>query len=122
MEDKLSFRKLFEEARQYEDYWTEGLALEFTEQISRLMKEKNVSRSVLAERIGHSPAYITKVLRGDANLTIATMVKLARALGAEVRLHLSPAGSRTTWYDQPAEPAHEVVSEEEEPQALRKAR
>lgn len=122
MEDKLSFRKLFEEARQHEDYWTEGLAVEFTEEISRLMKEKNVSRSVLAERIGHSPAYVTKVLRGDANLTIASMVKLARALGAEVRVHLAAAGSRTTWYDQPAEPVQDVGSQDEEVKALRKAR
>lgn len=122
MEDKRSFRKVFEEARQYEDYWAEGVALEFTEELSRLMKEKNVSRSVLAERIGHSPAYVTKVLRGNANLTIATMVKLARALGAEVRIHLTPAGSRTTWYDQPAEAGQDTGSQGEEAVALRKAR
>lgn len=89
MESKRSFRELFEGARQHEDYWTEGIVLEFTEEISRLMKERNISSKVLAERIGRSPAYVTKVLRGNANLTIGTMVMLARALEAEVRLCLA---------------------------------
>jgi transcriptional regulator with XRE-family HTH domain len=96
-----SFKGLFEEARQHDDYWTEGLIIEFTEELSRWMRERKLSRSALAARIGHSPAYVTKVLRGDANFTAATMTKLARAMGAEVRIHLAPIGSRTTWYDQP---------------------
>lgn len=102
METNRSFRQLFEEARQHDDYWTEGLIIEFTEELARWMKEKKVSRSELAVRIGHSPAYVTKVLRGNANFTAATMAKLAKAVGAEVRIHLAPSGSRTTWYDQTA--------------------
>jgi transcriptional regulator with XRE-family HTH domain len=96
-----SFKGLFEEARQHDDYWTEGLIIEFTEELSRWMRERKLSRSALAARIGHSPAYVTKVLRGNANFTAATMTKLARAMGAEVKIHLAPIGSRTTWYDQP---------------------
>ncbi|HSK75515.1 MAG TPA: helix-turn-helix transcriptional regulator [Thermoanaerobaculia bacterium] len=89
MKDKRSFRDLFEEARQHEDYWTEGLSLELAEELSRLMKKKNISRSALAERIGRSPSYIAQVLRGDANLTAAILVKLARALDSEVRIRLA---------------------------------
>jgi len=99
METKSSFKQLFEEARQHDDYWTEGLIVDFTEELARWMKEKKVTRSELAARIGHSPAYITKVLRGNANFTAATMAKLAKAVGAEVRIHLAPSESRTTWYD-----------------------
>src|SRR5882724_10505782 len=95
-----SFKQLFEEARQHDDYWTEGLIVDFTEELARWMKEKRVSRSELAARIGHSPAYVTKVLRGNANFTAATIAKLAKAVGAEVRIHLAPSESRTTWYDQ----------------------
>jgi transcriptional regulator with XRE-family HTH domain len=98
---KTTFKALFEEARQHDDYWTEGLIIEFTAELSRWMGERKISRSALAARIGHSPAYVTKVLRGDANFTAATMTKLARAMGAEVRIHLAPTGSRTTWFDQP---------------------
>ena len=89
-----SFKGLFEEARQHDDYWTEGLIIEFTEELSRWMRERKISRSALAARIGHSPAYVTKVLRGDVNFTAATMTKLARAVGADVRIHLAPISSR----------------------------
>jgi transcriptional regulator with XRE-family HTH domain len=101
MKTEPTFKALFEEARQHDDYWTEGLIVEFTAELSRWMGERKISRSALAARIGHSPAYVTKVLRGDANFTAATMTKLARAMGAEVRIHLAPTGSRTTWFDQP---------------------
>lgn len=100
MTAKGSFSELFKEARQHDDYWSEGLVIEFTEELARLMEERKISRSALAEKIGHSPAYVTKVLRGNANFTVATMAKLARAVGSEVRIHLAPTGSRTTWYDQ----------------------
>ena len=77
MKSQRSFRDLFEEARQV------------AEELSRLMTEKDISQGALAERVGRSPVYIAKVLRGDANLTIAVLVKLARALDSEVRIHLA---------------------------------
>lgn len=101
MKTGAAFKDLFEAARQHDDYWAEGLIIQFTAELARWMEERKISRSALAAKIGHSPAYVTKVLRGDANFTAATMTKLARAMGAEVKVHLAPAGSRTTWYDQP---------------------
>jgi transcriptional regulator with XRE-family HTH domain len=122
METKRSFKKLFEEARQHDDYWTEGVIVEFTEELARWMKEKKVSRSELAVRIGHSPAYVTKVLRGNANFTVATMAKLAKAMGAEVRIHLAPSGSRTTWYDQTATRQEDEREEKDRPELLEEPR
>jgi transcriptional regulator with XRE-family HTH domain len=122
METKRSFKQLFEEARQHDDYWTEGVIVEFTEELARWMKEKKVSRSELAVRIGHSPAYITKVLRGNANFTAATMAKLAKAMGAEVRIHLAPSGSRTTWYDQTATRLQDTPQERADPELLEEPR
>jgi len=120
METKSSFKQLFEEARQHDDYWTEGLIVDFTEELARWMKEKKVSRSELATRIGHSPAYITKVLRGNANFTAATMAKLAKAVGAEVRIHLAPSECRTTWYDH-ATTRPQDSREEDEPERPEKS-
>ncbi len=122
METKRSFKQLFEEARQHDDYWTEGVIVEFTEELARWMKDKKVSRSDLAVRIGHSPAYVTKVLRGNANFTAATMAKLAKAVGAEVRIHLAPSGSRTTWYDQTATQPQDEQEEVDRPEFLEEPR
>jgi transcriptional regulator with XRE-family HTH domain len=94
-----SYRKLFEDAREHLDYWVAGAEIEFTEELFRVMEEKKVNRSELARRIGTSQAYVTKVLRGNANFTLSTMVKLARALEMDVKIHLAPPGAHTVWKD-----------------------
>jgi len=89
-----SYREFIERAEGSPEYWIEGAILEFTEELSRAMASEKISRAELARRIGASPAYITKVLRGNANFTLASMVKLSRALGHELRLSLAAAGSK----------------------------
>jgi transcriptional regulator with XRE-family HTH domain len=88
-----TFADLYEEAERHDDYWVAGLVHDFTESLVQRMEEQGVSRALLARRLGTSQAYVTKILRGDVNFTLATLVKLARAVGAQVRLDLEP-GSR----------------------------
>jgi plasmid maintenance system antidote protein VapI len=95
------YRRFFEEARASPDYWHEIPVVEFTEDLWRLMEEKKVSRAELARRIGTSRAYITKLLGGNANFTLMTMVKLAMALGGAVHVHISDQRAYTTWRDEP---------------------
>ncbi|HBA82819.1 MAG TPA: hypothetical protein DCZ95_01875 [Verrucomicrobia bacterium] len=44
------------------------------------MQERGVSRSDLARDLNVSPAYITKVLRGDENFSIQTLARIAFVL------------------------------------------
>lgn len=99
MSKKLEFRDLLAEAKKGEAYWLEGAVLEFTEDMVARMAEQKVSRTDLARRIGCSPAYVTKILRGSTNFTLESMVKIARALGCEFRMHLQPDGRQTQWFD-----------------------
>jgi transcriptional regulator with XRE-family HTH domain len=85
-----SFRGLLEEAQQHDDFWIEAVILEITEAVVRRMDELALSRSELARRLGTSPAYVTKILRGSANFTLASIVKLARALECDVSVRLAP--------------------------------
>lgn len=94
-----TFAELIERAQRHDEFWAEDIAGDFTEELVRWMEEQKISRSELAARIGHRPSYVTKVLRGTANLTAASMAKLARAVGARVRVHLAPPQSRTVWHD-----------------------
>jgi len=87
-----SFGTLFRRARGRDDYWVARASLEFTEQVSRLMADQHLSRAELARRIGTSTAYVTKLLKGNVNFTVQTMVRVARALGAEFRPLLQYAG------------------------------
>ena len=43
-----------------------------------------LSYADLAKKMGTSAAYISKVFRGETNLTIESMVKLARATGGQL--------------------------------------
>lgn len=83
-----TFAQLFQEAEGHDDYWVAGAILGFTEAVALEMERQGITRSELARRLGATPAYVTKILRGKANFTLATMVRLARALGAELRVQL----------------------------------
>lgn len=93
------YKELIADLENSVEYWSQTAILDFTEELSRLMDEEGVSRAELARRIGASPAYITKVLRGNVNFTLTTMTKLARALERVVRVHLSPEGVLVSWDD-----------------------
>lgn len=84
-----------EAARQTEAYRAEGASIRFTEDLIARMKTTGITRSALAEKIGASPAYITKILRGDTNFTLDSMAKIADALGCELTLGLQPLASGT---------------------------
>jgi transcriptional regulator with XRE-family HTH domain len=70
------------------EFLLEVVKLAFAEELCRLLEEQGVSRSQLAERLGTSRAYVTRILRTDYNLTAETMVKVALALDARVVLSL----------------------------------
>lgn len=85
-----NFDDLYREAETRDEYWIAGIVQELTEEIFRLMEEQKLSRAELARRLGTSPAYVTKILRGNANFTLASLVKLSRALQADLRVELVP--------------------------------
>lgn len=63
------------------EYWAWAAKFEFVVALNKVMIEKNITRSDLARLIGKSPAYITKVMSGDTNLTIESMVMFSRSVG-----------------------------------------
>ena len=90
-----TFSAMFQEAEQHDDYWLAGAILAFTESIVREMDRQGMSRTELAQRLGATPAYVTKILRGKVNFTLATMVRLARALNSDLNVQLSTGASRS---------------------------
>jgi transcriptional regulator with XRE-family HTH domain len=86
------FSKLLDEAQKRDAYWVADAIYTFTEELHKLTESKNISRAELARRLGVSPAYVTKIFRGNVNFTIDSMVRLARAVGARLHLHLAPEG------------------------------
>jgi transcriptional regulator with XRE-family HTH domain len=83
-------------------YWTEASMLTFTEDLVQLMAVEKVTQAELARRVGVTSAYVSKVLRGNANLTLETMNKLALAMGASVQVHVAPTDKVTRWLEVPS--------------------
>lgn len=98
------YQQMFQEAESSPEYWAEIAIGDFTEEICRLLTDKKMTRAELARRLQTAPAYVTKILRGNANFTLASMAKVALALESQVRVHLAPRGSYTIWKDLLGEP------------------
>jgi transcriptional regulator with XRE-family HTH domain len=94
-----TFKALFEEAEKDDAFWSEWPTQDFAEELLRRMALSGMTRADLARKLGVSQPYITKALRGNANLTVRSLSKLAKAVESVVRLHLAPIGSYTVHFD-----------------------
>jgi len=85
-----SLQRLMASAEAKLQYLVESAKLDFSVALDRQRKTSGISGKDLAEKVGVSPAYISKVFRGDSNLTIETMVKLCSAAGGSLRIEVVP--------------------------------
>jgi transcriptional regulator with XRE-family HTH domain len=49
-----------------------------------------LSQTALADRLGVSPAYISKIEAGRANLTVGALARISTALGCHLHVELVP--------------------------------
>lgn len=95
-----SFRPLIEAAKQRNSYWFETAKINFSVELNRMFKQSGMTQTELANKIDSSPAYVTKVFRGDTNFTIETMVKLASAVDGELHIQIIPKNVKTQWFNE----------------------
>jgi len=107
---KQKYVDFLKEVRGSDEYWAESTISDFTEELCRLMEAKGITRGELAEKIHAKPSYITKILKGNANFTLVSMTKLARALGTIVRVHLASPNVSVNWTDVPVQDSHVKIS------------
>lgn len=86
------FKGLLEEYKDDVEFITEGIILDLNEKIVAKMEELNITRAELAKRLSVTRPFITKLLNGNHNLTVKTMVSIAQALECELVLDLGPKG------------------------------
>lgn len=63
------------------------------------MKKLSWNNADLARELGTSRAYITKIMRGDQNLSIDKITEIADALGADAHFYLSNKGATGQWLE-----------------------
>src|SRR5690625_2503957 len=96
---KLTFKERLESIRQTHDYRLEKAKLEFVRGISRLMAQHEISNAELARRLDSSPAYATKVMRGDSNFTLDSMVNISHALGSTLHVRVADSSADVRWLE-----------------------
>ena len=64
----------------------EYVAVSFLLQINLRMLDLNMSNANLAQRLGTTPAYVTRLFTGSVNLSVQSLVKVAQAVYGEVKL------------------------------------
>ena len=83
-----SLKTYLDAARKTDSYWVEKAKLDFSISLDIQLTCAKITYADIAKRFGSSPAYISKVFRGDSNLTIESMVKLARSAGGQVEIRI----------------------------------
>lgn len=80
------FETISDQEMQYEE-----LVHAVSEEINRIMLEKNMTKSDLAQKMGTSRPYVTKLLRGS-NVSLQTLVKISSAFEYKVCVSMIPCG------------------------------
>lgn len=68
----------------------EEFKLDFAVELERAMQSNGIGKQNIAESFGVSTSRITEVLRGDANLTMQEMQKLANLANHKISIRLMP--------------------------------
>lgn len=92
------FADLLQSVEQSDRFQIDGLKVEISEQIYLAMNQQGISNADLARRLGKSRAYVTKLLRGNTNFTLESLIRIGRALSNEVEINLvtKPTAIRKT--------------------------
>lgn len=80
--------QLISDYKSSDDYWVEAAKLQFAVNLEKQRKFSKITYKTIADKICSSSAYISKIFRGDTNLTIESMVKLARATGGHLDIQI----------------------------------
>ena len=64
--------------------------LVFSRNLKKIRLAKGFSQESLAEECGLHRTYVSSVERGERNITVDNMARLAHALGVDIRELLSP--------------------------------
>lgn len=75
----------------------DSLKIEIGDEVIRVLKEKDWSRSDLARALKRSRQYVTKMLKGDTNFTLESIASLSIALNKEFHFVFADRGTSIRW-------------------------
>ena len=82
------FEKVYEEAKDSFEFKLEGLKIEVVERILEAMERKDVNRKELADLLGVSKPFVSKLLNNGSNVTIKTLLQITEALDCDLNVSI----------------------------------
>ncbi|CAN5895766.1 hypothetical protein BH23PLA1_BH23PLA1_24570 [soil metagenome] len=79
-------QKIASSPERMQEFQRERLVTEVQELICEVMDTQGVSQAELARRLGKSPPYVSKLLRGGSNMTLRTISDIFHALSRTLRV------------------------------------
>jgi transcriptional regulator with XRE-family HTH domain len=101
---------------------TERLFLELTESFVRTMAAKNIRRAELARRMEVDRAVVTRVMAGDRNVTLRTLVSVATSLGCRLKIEIEEEPEQQETVEERQTPLRKRFAAANGPQRMVKAR
>ncbi len=83
----MNLRGLLKEYKYDSDFIYEGLILDISTKLKRLMEKKGITKKQLAERMDVKPSYITKIF-GGSNISFKTLAKVLAALEIDATISI----------------------------------
>ena len=63
------------------EYWTTRIQLDLYNHLQKYMTENGLNRTQLAQKLGVTKGYVTKILNGDFDHRLSKLVELSVAIG-----------------------------------------
>ena len=79
------FDEIYEADKKSEYFLFQKLASSFARSVASVLKYKKINQKVLAEKLNVSEANISKIMRGDTNVTLLTIAKIANTLDCDIQ-------------------------------------
>ncbi len=95
----MTFKDVIAAATESAELDVEGAKIDFALELARLIESQGLSRAQFAQKLGVTKPMVTRILRGDSNLTIGTMVRAAHAAGGKLHLHIAPENQSVQWFN-----------------------
>lgn len=94
-----TMQEMFERAATSLDYWQRVAAMEFSGGVREMLARRRMNQRELAESLGKTEAYISKVLGSGENLTIKQMQRILEPLDAAAHVLVIDRRSILDWQE-----------------------
>lgn len=95
-----NFSSLIQKAKESNGYWESRIRHKIALALLGQMKDLNLTQADLAKQSGVSAAYISRVLSGNENMSIKTIVKLTRAISLTFDVDAYPSTPKISIVDE----------------------